>query len=216
MADFLRQAFPFAFAAKGGESRHLLEMAGFEGGRRLLVVVVGSDGSLLGHEGKYLRIARRAQAECGMSVAIFSNPAIHWLMPGNHFGRMMAEAKAWVARRFACHEIDFFGFSSGASFGAFHAYKYPEIKRLLLVNPPLFAGFKQFEQGAKRFAGEKYLIGGELDPQAARLRALCSARNPCGFAGAAMLPGVDHNFTGRADLLEGLALRWLRGGAAFP
>ncbi len=72
--------------------------------------------------------------------------------------------------------IYYIGISKGASVGAISAAKYPKIKGLLLINPPLIINWPKVKRGLEKFTGTKTMIlVGEYDPSFRYMKILLCA-----------------------------------------
>ena len=66
---------------------------------------------------------------------------------------------------FNSYQIYYYGTSNGGVLGARFSYLYPNIKRLLLINPPLFINYHKLKDGLLKFNNEKItLLYGTQDP----------------------------------------------------
>ena len=157
------------------------------------VILVGKDGSLYGFKKKYLEIAETAHHTYGNTVFIFNNPASNWNLQDNGFSFVMNTVKNNMG---GSYEISFFGFSAGASFAMLNAWKYPEIKRMLLVNPPLMVNFDKQLDNLKLFKGFTTLIIGEFDQSAALCRLIEGDKETIGINNLVLYENADHQFTG--------------------
>ena len=161
--------------------------------KRALVIVVGMDGSLFGYEDKYLKIAEAANDQYGYTVFGFRNPASNWDIRDNGFPSVMRTVSENMAEGY---EVSYFGFSAGASFAMFHAWEFPQIKRMLLVNPPLMVNTPKALKGIKAFDGESTLIIGERDQSITLGRLIERDQKTSGFSRVIIFPKADHRFTG--------------------
>ena len=160
--------------------------------KNALVIVVGMNGSLFGHENKYLKIAETASEQYGYTVFVFHNPASNWDIKDNGFSSVMSTVSENMAENY---EVSYFGFSAGASFAMFHAWKYPQIKRMLLVNPPLMVDFPKALRGIKAFEGVSTLIIGERDKNITLGRLIERDQEASGFSHVIIFPKADHSFS---------------------
>ena len=105
---------------------------------------------------------------------------------------------------FENYQVYFMGHSAGAVIGLIHAYKYPEIRKVLLINPPLKftkqetlialikEGITNYEKGIMNVVlGEKDYSARETESIVAEheLRLKLNA-----------IKGADHNFKGELKL----------------
>ena len=174
--------------------------------KNALVIVVGMDSPLFGHENQYLKIAENANIKYGFTVFVFSNPASNWDIEDNGFSVVMNTVNENMADN--C-EVFYFGFSAGASFAMFHAWKYPEIKRMLLVNPPMMVNLHKTIKGIVAFEGVSTLIIGEQDQSIGLGRIFERDIKKGGFDNIIIFPEADHQFTGKIDEFIGLPVLYL-------
>jgi pimeloyl-ACP methyl ester carboxylesterase len=123
-------------ATPKGIERYQSDVAKLDGGKDILVIIVGMNGSVYGYENKYFRIAKKANAVYGSTVFIFANDKRNWYEPKNYFNELMRYVRENVQNKDEI-KIKLFGYSAGAAFASYYACEYPEITHLLLVNPPL-------------------------------------------------------------------------------
>jgi len=124
-----------------------------EGSSRILFIKAGQDGSMYGYENKYLRIAKRIREKYGVSVIVSSNP----FDGRNPLDDAMAVIDDYC-KRFDDYEIYYMGHSNGALIGATFGYRYPKIKRMMLVNMPLWHSRDYTYSCLSKFTGERVSI----------------------------------------------------------
>ncbi len=84
------------------------------------------------------------------------------------------------------------GNSAGANLPICYSYLYPQIKKVLAINPVLNLNYHKTKEGILNFNGEKmFVVTGELDPAAVWLNSLPKKAN----LSTEILQGVDHVFT---------------------
>lgn len=170
----------------------------FAGDRqKVLLIKAGQGGSIYGYRNKYLKLACEIRELCGFSVVCASTPSsnIH----------QMAQFAEVVKSEFEIGDqtkIYFMGMSMGASIGCIGRELFPEIRRFLLVNPPLMINTTRICHSAKAFDGDMMIfVFGSLDPSAhlAGLLKLHEREN----MHVVVVPGQDHHFSkNNFNLLE--------------
>ena len=104
------------------------------GNNTIVFIKVGFRGSIYGYKHKYIRIAKNLHEQYGCTVIVSSNPNGYT----DYFEGEMKSIKAYAYyHHFENYQVYFMGHSAGAVIGLMHAYKYPVIKKVLLINPPL-------------------------------------------------------------------------------
>ena len=104
------------------------------GNNTIVFIKVGFRGSIYGYKHKYIRIAKNLHEQYGCTVIVSSNPNGYT----DYFEGEMKSIKAYAYyHHFENYQVYFMGHSAGAIIGLMHAYKYPVIKKVLLINPPL-------------------------------------------------------------------------------
>ena len=173
---------------------------------RAFVIIVGMDGSLYGDENRYLKMAQKANALHGYTIFGFCNPGSNWNLEDNGFSFIMNTVKNHMTE--SC-EIYVFGFSAGASFTIFHAWEYPDIKRILVVNPPLMVNYHKIVEGIRQFKGISTLIIGEQDQSISFGKIIERDQKASGFSDVIIYPKANHLFTGLTDELIDLPFTYL-------
>ncbi|MDO5332213.1 MAG: hypothetical protein Q4E99_05985, partial [Bacillota bacterium] len=104
------------------------------GNDTLFLIKTGLGGEIYGYENKYLDIARQVNDTYGYTIIVCSNPSGSEMSLKN-----LMYFVDYINPNFK--EIYYMGHSNGALIGAWEAYKYPKIKKLLLINGPLNYNF---------------------------------------------------------------------------
>ena len=106
------------------------------------------------------------------------------------------------------YDIYYFGDSNGGVLGARYAYLYPNIKRALLINPPLFISYHKLKDGMLKFTGDKMtFVYGTLDPSYKFVEILDNVDND--KISYVVLENKDHNLADDIELLESLLSDYL-------
>ena len=177
-----------------------------DGNKNVMVILVGMDSPLFGYENQYLKIAQIANSKYGFTVFGFCSPASNWEVEDNGFSFVMNTVNEYMSDNY---EVYCFGFSAGASFAMFNAWKYPQIKRMLLVNPPLMVDLQKTIKGIAAYQGVSTLIIGERDPSIVLGRIFERGIDSSGFDNVVIFPEADHQFTGKFDEFIDLPFNYL-------
>lgn len=133
------------------------------GSNTIVLIKPGQDGTLVGYKDKYYNLAKYINKKYGFTVICSNNPydKIHDpLIDGTEVIERFTKYM-----NFSDYVIYYYGNSNGAVIGASYAHNYPNIKRMLLINPPLFINFHRLKDGIELFKGERVVfIYGGLDP----------------------------------------------------
>ena len=157
--------------------------------QKIFLVKAGQDGSIYGHQNKYLEHAYELRDLYGFSVVCAS-------MPSSDIDQM-AQFAEMVQSEFEITDttkIYFMGMSKGASIGCLGHTSFPQISRFLLINPPLMINTTKLCRCTQNFAGEmKAFVFGSLDPSAhlAGILKLHEREN----VRIAIIPKQDHYFS---------------------
>lgn len=175
----------------------------FGDSQKILFIKAGAHGSMNGYHDKYLSIALNAREKYGITVVCGSNPEC-----GINQATHAMQVLETVIENFDQAEIYFMGFSKGASQGCMDWTKITQVKRLLLINPPLMINTPKLCAATKRFAGEKMtFVFGSEDPSIGTvdLFKLYEREN----VKVEVVPGQDHFFSKNGFNLFELAEREL-------
>ena len=139
----------------------IIEYGIIKGNSTIVFIKVGQNGSIYGYENKYLIIAKRLNEEYGYTVITSSNP-----FDGNDpLGHDMNILKEFcLENNLNDYKVYYMGHSAGARIGICFGYKYPEIKKLLLINSPIFINWHTLKDGIKQCINqEMILVYGDKD-----------------------------------------------------
>ena len=160
-----------------------------EGNNLIIFIKSGQNGSLYGYQNKYIRMAKRLNKKYGCSVICSSNP----FDGENPLDDAMNIIKEY-AKRFDDYKIYYLGYSNGALIGAWFGTKYPKIKRMVLVNPPLMFNYYKTKEGTLSFKGESInYVFGEYDQSIGYVELLKSLEND--KIKVFIEEGQDHHFS---------------------
>ena len=176
-----------------------------EGNNTILLIKAGQDGSMYGYENKYLTIARNINKEFGYTVICSSNP----LRKTNPLEQAMEIIEDYCEKKgFDDYQVYYMGLSNGGYIGAAYAHLYPKMKRMLIVNMPIFVNWHKIKDGMKQFNGEQAtFIYGTLDPSYKYVEMLTLLNKD--NIKLEIIKDADHNFVGKLDEFIALPNKYL-------
>lgn len=131
----------------------------------ILLSIAGVDGSADGYMNKYVTIAENAQRDHGVAAVRIGNPFISSLSWESNLRNVLEyitdNSKDIAGEKFK--EIRIMGHSAGATVAGLMAWEYPEVSRLLLINPALKHGYDRVADGLSKFKGKTVVLFGEHD-----------------------------------------------------
>jgi pimeloyl-ACP methyl ester carboxylesterase len=171
-----------------------MEYKYYSGNSEVILILPGRGGSVDGYDGKYRKIAENAALVHGNTVIIAANPEATLIKGDGGFSEIMAYVSRTMSKQFGeDYTISIFAHSIGATLSMVHAWRFPKIRHLLLVNPPLMINFHKIKRGLAQFMGESVTaIFGEFDPSR-RYSGLLMTTHP--DIEVITIPGADHNFS---------------------
>lgn len=179
---------------------YLWEYAEDDDEGKAFVVLTGLGGSADGFGNKYSRISEYVQRDYGFPVFIVSTPKDIWERKEKFFDE--------IATRFMQNKtcVYLMGVSAGATMALWYAAKYPQIERVLCVNPVLNINLHLTSNGIRDFCGEKMaVVFGEKDPSAKWAKVIPQRENVQTY----IFPATDHVFSGMLDEFIALPKRFL-------
>lgn len=175
------------------------------GNSKIVFIKTGQDGSIYGYENKYLRIARNLNSKYGYTVICSSNP-FDGSNPLEHDFEVIE--KYSVEKSFENYDIYYIGHSNGARIGMTWGYQYPKIKKMLLINSPIFINWHKLKEGLKNSSNQEiYLIYGEYDQSIKYTELLEPLLNE--NIKLEIINGADHNFTNMLEEFIELSEKFL-------
>jgi pimeloyl-ACP methyl ester carboxylesterase len=198
----------FSLSTQNGLESYQSEVAKIDGGDNILIIIVGTNGSVCGYKNKYYRIAKRANAIYGSTVFIFANDGRNWYSPKDYFDVIIKYVKENILNKTEIR-IKLFGYSAGAAFASYYAWKYPEITNLLLVNPPLIDYLELTIKGMKAFSGNSTLVVGENDPSYKLGELFTLDKYSDIFNNVKLYESADHHFKGLLNEFINLPFEYL-------
>ena len=164
----------------------------------VLLTVPGVDGSVDGYENKYVKIAESILDEHGAAVVRIANPFI----TSFHWESNVRRALDYInthAREISGNddiEIRIMAHSAGAAIVAQIAWEYPNIEKILLINPATALGLDKMKRGLAEFGGNKItVVFGSKDPSAKDAKELSTADETARMR-TFVYDDVDHHFSG--------------------
>ena len=166
----------------------------------VLLTVPGVDGSVDGFGDKYVKIAENIQERYGAAIVRIANPFI----TSYHWESNIRRALDHIinhAEEITSHkdiEIRIMAHSAGAATVAQIALEYPEITRILLINPATKLGIDKIKHGLSEFCGSKIaVLFGSEDPSVKDTDEISEPIQTSRIQ-TYILEGVDHNFSGKS------------------
>ncbi|MDE7453292.1 MAG: alpha/beta hydrolase [Clostridia bacterium] len=158
----------------------------YPAGGDCLLIFTGLGGNTKGGENKYVKIAENAVQKYGFSVFVAGVPEDCWERPQEVF----SEAVNHVLTLTKAETVYVSGNSAGASLALWYSHLYPQIKKILAVNPVLNYNYHRTKEGVLKFGGKIFIASGELDPNAKWLNMLPVRDN----LSKQIVQGADHSF----------------------
>lgn len=173
------------------------------GNETIVFIKPGLGGSIYGYENKYFRISEKLNDTFNCTVIVSPNDK------EVDFDTEMEFIKEYVTHNnLADYQIYYFGHSNGALIGMCNAYKYSQIKRLLLINAPLCINPQKTIDGIKMFTGEKMvLVIGDKDQSFHFVKLFSELSNE--KVRFEIIPEADHNFKNKLELFMSLPEKYL-------
>lgn len=176
------------------------------GSNTIVFIKAGANGSMYGYENKYLQIAKNINKSYGYTVICSSNPDYIRENPLNQAIELIANYAE--TNNFADYEILYMGHSDGASLAARYGHMYPKIKKMLLINPPIFFNWHKIKDGMKQFTGEQAtFVYGDLDPSYKYVEMLDLIGNK--RIKWEIVQGANHHFKDKLDEFINLPYKFL-------
>lgn len=166
----------------------------------VLLTVPGVDGSVNGFGDKYIKIAESIQEKYNAAIVRMANPFI----TSYHWESNIRQALNYIledTEEITGHkdiEIRIMAHSAGAAIVAQIAWEYPEITRILLINPATKLGIDKIKYGLSEFFGDRIaVLFGSEDPSVGDMDEIAKLSEPKNIH-THILEGVDHNFSGQS------------------
>lgn len=179
---------------------YLWEYAEDDDEGKAFVILTGLGGSADGFGNKYSRIAEYVQSDYGFPAFIVPTPKDVWEKKEKFYDEVVAR----FMQNKTC--VYLMGVSAGATMALWYAVKYPQIRRILCVNPVLNINLHLTSSGIRDFCGEKMaVVFGEKCPSAKWAKLLPVLPN----LQIHIIPDADHVFSGKLDEFIELPKKYL-------
>lgn len=160
------------------------------GNSTVVFVKVGRGGTVYGendlHPDVYLRLAHEINRRYGYTVIVSDNPTDEKNPnPLEYDMRFIGDLARFSGRGFS---VDYVGFSAGADYGAWFGHLFPEIRRMLLINPIVNLNTHKLKECCQKFDGAISFLFGENDASAKYASVIPTDQK----IGCAFLPGERH------------------------
>lgn len=169
-----------------------------------LLIFTGINGTIEGYEGKYQRIAEEVLSKTEYSVCRIALLSGAW----NDLEGYLQKARDFLYEKSDGEEIDVIamGCSAGANLLLCHGKDFPQIRRILAINPVLNVNIHRILKGIQSFPGEEIdVVVGKKDPSYPLVGLL--PQDP--KLKCAVLDEVDHAFRGQLETFMQLPWRFL-------
>lgn len=184
------------FFLNQGFTEQMVEVAVYPGGNPLAVpIIVGQGGSVDGYKNKYQIIASKLVEKYGANIFVVENQLPLEAMAHPFIQSTME----FIEETMSCFWFEKWeSFAMGSSaWGLFLANcldAYPQISRLLLINPVLSIDFEQNIKNLINFQGQLTIIHGSEDGEA-DLHEVLKEKLVWSKKNILLLEGVDHLFS---------------------
>ena len=170
------------------------------GNNTIVFIKAGMNGTYYGYKNKYITIAKKLYKKHGCTVITASNPNGYM----DDFKSEMKSIEAFAYyHKWQDFQVYYMGHSNGACLGMIHGYKYPFIKKMLLINGPLSINPHKIIPGLQQFDGEKInLVYGSKDPSFSLLNKFSELESD--KIEITRVNGASHNFNGALNLFVSL------------
>lgn len=187
---------------------YILEYGIIKGSNKIVVIKPGLEGTLLGKNDYHYKVAKLINKKYGYTVICSNNPNPNTKTTDTLEDLIRIINEYVNDMNYTDYDIYYFGDSNGGVLGARYSYLYPNIKRALLINPPLFISYHKLKDGMLKFTGDKMtFIYGSLDPSYKFVELLDLVDND--KISYVVLENKDHNLADDIELLESLLDEYL-------
>lgn len=184
----------------------IIEYGIIKGNSTIVFIKAGQDGSIYGYENKYLTIAKKLNEKYGYTVISSSNP-----FDGNNpLDHDMNVVKEYcVNNNIEDYKVYYMGQSNGARIGISWGYQHPEIKKLLLINSPIFINWHILKNGIIESNNqEMILVYGDKDNSYRYVELIEPLLNE--NKKLVIVNGADHNFVNMLDEFIDLPIKYFK------
>ena len=137
-----------------------VEVAEYKGTtNKVVMIIVWKWGTTSGYQNKYITIASNLAEKYGVQVFVVENPWISRDDPKLFIECAMNFVEEQMKKSgFDDWEIYGMGHSAGAHFWGRFAHLYPNVSKLLLINPVVSVNFTKLKKELEAYQGELFLI----------------------------------------------------------
>lgn len=137
-----------------------VEVAEYKGTtNKVVMIIVWKWGTTSGYQNKYITIASNLVEKYGVTVFVVENPWISRDDPKLFIECAMNFVEEQMKKSgFDAWEIYGIGHSAGAHFWGRFAHLYPNVSKLLLINPVVSVNFTKLKKELQAYQGELFLI----------------------------------------------------------
>ena len=137
-----------------------VEVAEYKGTtNKVVMIIVWKWGTTSGYQNKYITIASNLVEKYGVTVFVVENPWISRDDPKLFVECAMGFVEEQMKKSgFDDWEIYGMGHSAGAHFWGRFAHLYPNVSKLLLINPVVSVNFTKLKKELQAYQGELFLI----------------------------------------------------------
>ena len=163
----------------------------YEGGRDVLVIFTGIGGTTKGYQNKYEKIAKYVTSQFHFSVFVATTPLGSWATLKENLQSVLN----FVFKKLKSDSLNIYvmGSSAGANMVLSFSYLFPQIKKILAINPVMNVNFHWIENGIKNFkGGDINVVLGEKDLSSSYAKLLPKHEK----LKLTILPDIDHYFQG--------------------
>lgn len=182
----------------------IIEYGIIKGNSTIVFIKTGQDGSIYGYKNKYLTIAKKLNEKYGYTVISSSNP-FDGNNPLDHDMNIVKEY--CVNNNIEDYKVYYMGQSNGARIGISWGYQHPEIKKLLLINSPIFINWHILKNGIIESNNqEMILVYGDRDNSyryVELIEPLLTENKKL-----VIVNGADHNFVNMLDEFIDLPIKY--------
>ena len=126
---------------------------------KVVMIIVWKWGTTSGYQNKYITIASNLAEKYGVSVFVVENPWISRDDPKLFIECAMGFVEEQMKKSgFDDWEIYGMGHSAGAHFWGRFVHLYPNVSKLLLINPVVSVNFTKLKKELQAYQGELFLI----------------------------------------------------------
>lgn len=166
-----------------------VEIEFYESGKDILLIVTGAGGTTKGFQNKYETIAKLIMHDYHFSVMVATSPIGSWLTMKENMQYIMDSL--FAKKKEENFRVYVMGSSIGANIVLSYSYLFPQIKKVLAINPVLNMNLHRIHQGIKSFTGEKIsVVFGEKDLSSKYIVTMPTAD----VLQTIVLPNIDHTF----------------------